>query len=74
MCWTNKSDLKRQIRGLKGSLANVFLIETTAYLQRSSGVHASMGQSYINKAVGLNVIADWCINMYIVTMILRIGN
>ncbi|KAK3543232.1 hypothetical protein QTP70_014109 [Hemibagrus guttatus] len=33
-----------QLTGLKGSAANILVPDTTAHLQGSSGVHASMGQ------------------------------
>ncbi len=32
-----------QLTGLKGSAANIFVPDTTAHLQGSSGVHASTG-------------------------------
>ncbi|KAK3513688.1 hypothetical protein QTP70_028775 [Hemibagrus guttatus] len=43
-----------QLKGLKGSSANILVPDTTAHLQGSSGVHASMGQGcFGSKRLGI---------------------
>lgn len=56
-----------QLTGLTGSAADVLVPDTTSHLQRSRGVHASMGQSCLAvkggpaqyQAGGHHFMADW---------------
>ena len=45
-----------QLTGLKGSAANVLVPDTTEHFQRSSGVHATMGQGCFGGKMGTYTI------------------
>ena len=48
-----------QLTGLKGSPANILVLDTTAHLQGSSGVHASTGQGCFGSKIWTNIILRW---------------
>ena len=52
-----------QFTGLKRSTANFFVPDTTAHLQRSSGVHASRVRDVLASKTGpgRNVMSDRCL-------------